>query len=100
MSSDANRWQRVRQVFQAALEWPESDRVRFLRDVCADDSDLRRDVESLLEAAAAGNFLESPSTEDLNATGASIASRDTALGDTCNSDEDLRREIQLLLAHD
>ena len=58
MTSEANRWQRVRQVFQATLERPDADRARFLREACTGDSDLRREVESLLDAhgAAAGHF--------------------------------------------
>ena len=56
MTSEADRWQHVRQVFQATLDRPEADRARFLREACPGDSDLRREVESLLDAhVAAGN---------------------------------------------
>ena len=50
MHSEADRWQPVRQVFQATLDRPEADRARFLREACPGDSDLRREVESLLDA--------------------------------------------------
>ena len=42
---------------------PSHDRPRFLDSVCADDADLRREVESLLAAhSAAGSFLDHPAT--------------------------------------
>jgi serine/threonine protein kinase/tetratricopeptide (TPR) repeat protein len=70
MHSEADRWQRVRLVFQATLDRPEADRVRFLREACAGDADLRQEVESLLDAhmAAAGHFMESPAIEGLDAS--------------------------------
>ena len=75
MTSEANRWQRVRHVFQATLERPDADRPRFLREACTGDSDLRREVESLLDAhlAAAGHFMESPAIEDRSAATRPIA---------------------------
>ena len=76
MSSEADRWQRVRHVFQATLERPDADRPRFLREACTGDSDLRREVESLLDAhlAAAGRFMESPAIEGRSAAMRPIAS--------------------------
>jgi len=72
MSREADRWQRVRRVFQATLDRPETDRTRFLREVCADDSDLRREVESLLDANATApeRFMGSPAIKDLGASAA------------------------------
>ena len=72
MTSEADWWQRVRQVFQATLDRPETDRARFLREACAGDADLRQEVESLLDAhvAAAGHFMESPAIDGLDASGA------------------------------
>jgi eukaryotic-like serine/threonine-protein kinase len=72
MTSEANRWQRVRQVFHATIERPDADRARFLREACTGDSDLQREVESLLDAhgAAAGHFMESPAIEGLGASAA------------------------------
>ena len=41
----------------------------FLRDACNGDSDLRREVESLLDAhGAAGHFMEQPAIEGLDAS--------------------------------
>ena len=46
MSTD--RWQRVQDVFVAAIECDAAARAQLLGDRCADDPDLRREVESLL----------------------------------------------------
>jgi len=42
------RWFRIREVFGAALETPESERLRFLESACGGDTDLRAEVERLL----------------------------------------------------
>jgi Tol biopolymer transport system component len=52
------RWARISALFQAAVERPAAERDRFLAAATAGDSDLRREVESLLasDAADAGLF--------------------------------------------
>jgi serine/threonine protein kinase/Tol biopolymer transport system component len=47
------RWQRVKALFQAALERPETERAAFLEGVTGGDEDVRREVESLLASDAA-----------------------------------------------
>ena len=47
---DANRWQRVEQLYFAALSRPTEERAPFLAGACSSDDALRREVESLLEA--------------------------------------------------
>jgi hypothetical protein len=47
---EVERWQRIKDVFQAALERPAAERAAFLGKACGDDSELRREVESLLNA--------------------------------------------------
>ena len=42
------RWRRLREVFEAALETPESERPRFLGSACEGDPELRAEVERLL----------------------------------------------------
>ena len=42
------RWQRTEQVLHAALEREEPERAAFLREACAGDEQLRREIESLL----------------------------------------------------
>lgn len=65
---DAERWKRVDDLLQAALEVPDDQQDEFLRKACAGDSDLLQEVRSLLTAhREAGSFLEPPETDDANA---------------------------------
>jgi serine/threonine protein kinase len=55
------RWQRVKDLIDAALERPAEARETFLQDACGGDDGLRREVESLLRARQeAGEFLSRP----------------------------------------
>jgi len=45
----SSRWRQIQDLFQAALKQQPQDRGAFLSAACADDVDLRREVESLLE---------------------------------------------------
>jgi len=47
------RWQRVKSLFQAAVERPLVDRQAFLAAAAGDDEELRREVDALLAADAA-----------------------------------------------
>ncbi len=53
------QWQIVRKTLEGALETDPSERARYLDQACGSDAELRREVESLLEAndAATGAFL-------------------------------------------
>jgi serine/threonine-protein kinase len=51
MSTD-ERWRRVEALYHAALQRPPGERSPFLRDACAGDEVMRRDVESLLAQPA------------------------------------------------
>ena len=56
---DSTRWQTIAQIFEAALEMGKSDRTKFIRDVCAGDSELEAEVTRLLAGdERAGSFLE------------------------------------------
>ena len=58
------RWEQVAQLYRAALEREESERPAFLREACAGDEDLLREVESLLACEGENaSFLESPALE-------------------------------------
>ena len=46
------RWQQVKNLFDAAMEREPADREAFVNEVCQGDADLRREVESLLSADA------------------------------------------------
>src|SRR6202171_3588453 len=59
-----DRWQQIKELYHAALEREESQRVAYLHEVCAGDDALRQEVESLLaQQEAAGSFLETPAIE-------------------------------------
>ena len=66
MGLDAGRWERIKELFQAALDRPTADRSAFLRDVCGDDLELLAEIESLLDAhASAGSFAARPAVDVL-----------------------------------
>src|SRR5882672_2876096 len=48
ISMNPDRWRQVADVYEAALERDAAARGPFLAEACRDDSDLRREVESLL----------------------------------------------------
>jgi eukaryotic-like serine/threonine-protein kinase len=56
------RWQKVRDVLEQALELAPERRSRFLDVVCSSDPSLRSEVQSLLsaDAQARSSFLEAP----------------------------------------
>lgn len=49
-----DRWRRIDEIFNAVLELPADKRQQFLEEECAGDSDLRRDVQSMLSADSTG----------------------------------------------
>jgi eukaryotic-like serine/threonine-protein kinase len=51
----ADRWNRIEEIFHEAAELPPPEREAFLDRACADDDDLRRDVEALLTADSTGS---------------------------------------------
>ena len=61
---DSERWKRVDNLLQAALERAPGERDAFLRQACAGDEAIEREVRSLLASQQrAGSFLESPAIE-------------------------------------
>ena len=61
---DSERWKQVDNLLQSALEHPPEERDVFLRQACAGDEVLEREVRSLLAAQQeARSFLESPAIE-------------------------------------
>src|SRR5271168_4519129 len=61
---DSERWKKVDALFQATLARPPAQRADFLRQACAGDEALEREVRSLLSSQQdAGSFLESPAME-------------------------------------
>src|SRR5262245_18778421 len=63
-SMTPDRFQRVRQIFGAALELPPAERAAFLQDACRGDSQMVREVERLLVShEEAGSFLQPRAAE-------------------------------------
>lgn len=55
------RWQRVRKVFDAALQQAPEARRDYVREACGEDKDLLTEVESLLSSLeGSADFLERP----------------------------------------
>src|SRR5262245_36972283 len=59
------RWQRVDELFQAAVELLEpSKRAAFLEEACSGDRELRREVEAMLASDSdVWDFVEKPALE-------------------------------------
>ena len=54
-------WERVRQLFEAALERDPEERASFLEQACGDQPGLRAEVASLLDVhTRTGDFLDAP----------------------------------------
>ena len=61
---EPERWQEASRILEIALERDPDRRAAYLDEVCANDVDLRREVESLLAASEqAGSLLDSPAME-------------------------------------
>jgi serine/threonine-protein kinase len=60
---DPERWQQLRNVFEAALDKDDLSRSAYLDQACGADSSLRREVEALLKSHSADDFLEKPAYE-------------------------------------
>ncbi len=57
---DADRWQRLNELFHSALQREPGVRDQFLATACPDDAALRDEVQSLLGAHAAAGILDEP----------------------------------------
>src|SRR4051794_19899109 len=61
---DSGRWKQVDALLQSVLDRPPGECDDFLRQACAGDEALEREVRSLLASQQeAGSFLESPAME-------------------------------------
>jgi len=60
------RYRQVKVLFQAVLDIAPDARAAYLDEACAQDEELRREVESLLESHNdAGEFIEAPALESV-----------------------------------
>ncbi|MCI0389930.1 MAG: protein kinase [Acidobacteria bacterium] len=51
------RWQKIHELFEAALERPDEERAAFLAHACAGDEETQRRVEAMLAADARNDLL-------------------------------------------
>jgi serine/threonine protein kinase len=71
------RWQRITETFDAALECPSEERTSFLKRVCVGDDTLLSEVARLLaEFEKSGDFLEKP----LSSLGQAVSAGDLIAG--------------------
>ena len=62
---NSEQWQRVKELFDAALQYDPGQRRGFLEQVCGDDTELYEEVDSLLASfEKAGSFIVAPAVED------------------------------------
>ena len=55
------RWHKVKQIFQSAIQRAPEERSDFLAKACEDDVELRREVDSLISAHdKSGEFIDGP----------------------------------------
>ena len=60
------QWQQVKEIFDATLQRPPTERESFLDEVCGDDDFLRREIISLLTSFGdAENFMERPAVGEV-----------------------------------
>jgi serine/threonine protein kinase/Flp pilus assembly protein TadD len=60
------KWHKVKEIFDAALQRAPAEREQFLHESCKDDDQLRCEVESLLSSSeAAGSFMENPAVGEI-----------------------------------
>ena len=79
---DPERWKRVDNLLQAALERPPAERAEFVRQACAGDEALEREVRSLMASGQeTRSFMESPA---IDGAARGIAQSDWA-GSSCVS---------------
>lgn len=63
---DAERWQKIKSLFDAAQEIEPKKRENFLANACAGDEDLHREVGKLLESFnSAESFMENPAAAEV-----------------------------------
>ena len=57
----SDRWQKIEEIFEVAVELPEDEREMYLDRECGGDLELRREIEQLISAdISADKFIEEP----------------------------------------
>ena len=64
---DAHRWQRIREIFEAAVELPPRERDPYIKKVCEGDTALFEELMAMLEADGTGHrLLDQPVRETVD----------------------------------
>jgi serine/threonine protein kinase len=64
-----DRWEQLKDIFQAALDRPAAGREQFLSEACRGDNDMREEVRLLLSSFDEdGDFMESPAIGEVAET--------------------------------
>ena len=79
---NSERFERVGEVFHAALELPAEQRAAFLKEVCANNSALLQEVQSLLAAQSEAGTFMATATEAGSDAGRNGAAEQTLTGCT------------------
>lgn len=75
--TDARAWDRLEWLFEQAVSMPVTERGRFLDIECREDTELRRELESLLMASErAKDYLERRNNEVLGREAAQLLGHD------------------------
>jgi hypothetical protein len=80
-----DNWGRIKELFLEALELPAPERRLFLNERCADDAEVRAEVEKLLlQHVEAEGFMSRPAVEQtaLQLFAESLDGGDPLLGET------------------
>jgi serine/threonine protein kinase len=60
------RWQKIKELYESALDCPPDRRASFLDESCEGDEELRREVEALLSfSEASASFMERPAVAEV-----------------------------------
>jgi eukaryotic-like serine/threonine-protein kinase len=70
------RWQRISAVFEEAMAREPAERLQFLRDSCADEPEIRLEVESMLAHVDRPQLIDRPAIESV----AELLAHDTMIG--------------------
>jgi eukaryotic-like serine/threonine-protein kinase len=84
-------WSKVKEIVDAAIRRKPDERSGYLDEACADDADVRREVESLLSSfGKADGFMEKPAV-DLTAEAATVELQEMSAGQMIGRYEVVRK---------
>jgi len=75
-----DRWQRLEELFHAMLELPAESRAESLSAACGDDTELRADVERLLDSHAQASKFVSGAAAGVESVAASVVPEGAQVG--------------------